>query len=63
MAAEVNVSRRVHVPCSSIVEQLVGYEAITSGGVHVHCSSVTEQLVGLWLLTCFFYTGARQQCV
>ena len=36
MAAEVSVSRRVHVPCSRIVEQLGGYEVITSGGVHVH---------------------------
>ena len=45
MAAEVNVSGGVHVPCSSIVEQLVGYEVIASGTVHVHCSGVTEQLV------------------
>ena len=40
MAAEVNVSRRVHVPCGSIVEQLVGYEVITSGGVHVHACTL-----------------------
>ena len=75
MAAEVNVSSRVHVPCGSIVEQLVGYEVITlqwrsaCSYTPVHSSSVTEQLVGLWLLTSFFlaelkgYTGARQQCI
>ena len=45
MATEVNVSGRVHVPGSSVVEQLVGYEVNASGRVHVHCSGVTEQFV------------------